>query len=228
MNLFLIYQIPQQQPSIDSGLVIANFLLVFVTLALVFVTGYYAWQTRKTVGVMKYQADVMKDEVDVMKNTLFHHILEDIQKEYRSPRMLLAVKSLWDFYRKYGEDKPEDEFVGEYKKRCDKDDKWVLFQKKNKRFEFVEATLHNQRRLVSHFYQHLAVLKEKKILPEDLIYSKWSEADLRIIPKILFPIENYLRAKIHEPKLEPLDKECSLMKLYEHSKNRLERVKPIV
>jgi len=151
----------------------------------------------------------------IAKRTMIHQALLDVQKDYRSPQMQYAVRTLWDFYRMYGKDK----FVEEYDKKRKEEDNWVSDQERQKRIEFEQATLHYQRRLVSHFYQHLAALYVNGILPKGIVYSNWSEADLRIILEILIPIENKLREVLFKPPLEPLDNNCSLMVLYRDSKD---------
>ena len=55
--------------------------------------------------------------------------------------------------------------------------------------DFIKTTLHHKRRVVSHFYLHLANLYVNKILPKDVLYVGWSRGDLAIIPDILLPIE---------------------------------------
>ena len=151
----------------------------------------------------------------IAKRTMIHQALLEIQKDYSTPQMQYAVRTLWDFYREHG----KANFVEEYDKKRKEDDKWVSGQERQKRIEFEKATLHYQRRLISHFYQHLAALYINKILPKGIVYSNWSEADLRIIPEILIPIENKLREVLFELPLEPLDNNCSLIILYRDSKN---------
>ncbi len=151
----------------------------------------------------------------IAKRTMIHQALLEVQKDYRTPQMQYAVRTLWDFYREHGKDK----FVEEYDNRRKKEDKWVSDQEKQKRTESEKSTLHYQRRLVSHFYQHLAALYINKILPKDIVYSIWSEVDLRIIPEIIIPIENKLREVLFEKPVEPLDNNCSLMILYRKSKD---------
>lgn len=151
----------------------------------------------------------------IVKRTMIHQALLDVQKDYRSPQMHYAVRTLWDFYREHG----EDMFVEEYEKIRKKEDKWVSNKEKQKRIEFEQATLHYQRKLISQFYQHLATLYANGILSKDIIYSSWSEADLRIIPTILVPIENKLREVLFKPPLGSLDENCNLLVLYRNSKD---------
>jgi hypothetical protein len=43
--------------------------------------------------------------------------------------------------------------------------------------------------MVKEFYNLLAGLYELKVLPKEVIYTYWSEAELRIIPEVLIPLE---------------------------------------
>jgi len=149
------------------------------------------------------------------KKVVVNQTLLELGNDYRSPQMGYAIKQLWDYYRKYG----EENFVREYEKIRKDEDNWVSSLDKNKRSQAVQNTLHFQRRLVSQFYQHLANLYVNKRLPKNAIYEKWLEADLRIIPKILVPIENKLRGVLHKPPVGPLDENCPLLVLYRDSKN---------
>lgn len=152
----------------------------------------------------------------VARKAMLHHALLDVERDYRSPEMLYAVRTLWQFYKEHG----REALVEKYDEIRKREEQWVSSLGKQKRLEAEQATLHYQRRLVSHFYRHLAALCVNDILPRDIVYSKWSEADLTIIPEILIPIENHLRKVLHTPPLEPLDENCSLLVLYEDSKGR--------
>lgn len=150
----------------------------------------------------------------VAKRAMIHQALLDVQKDYRSPQMLYAVRTLWQFYREHGKGK----FVEKYEEIRRSEEQWISTLDKQKRLEAEQTTLHYLRRLVSHFYQHLAALYVNGILPKAAVYEGWSEADLRIIPEILVPIENDLLKALHTPPLEPLDENCSLLVLYRDSK----------
>lgn len=148
------------------------------------------------------------------KRRMIHEALLDVQKDYRSPQMLYAVRTLWDFYREH-----KEKLVETYEEIRNEEERWVSSLDRQERIKAEEHTLHHQRRLVSHFYQHLASLYLSKILPRDILYRNWSEPDLRIIPQILIPIENKLREVLFTPPLKPLDESCSLLVLYRDSKD---------
>jgi len=149
------------------------------------------------------------------KQTMRHHIIEDIRKDYRSLEMHHAVKTLWQFYKDCNKD--EKDFVGEYLKILDKDEKKLSNLEEHQRVEAERSTIHYQRRLVSHFYQYVAALYDNKILTGDIVFKTWAEEDLRIIPNIIIPIEIKLHEIIHTQPLQPINVEnlpSSLSVLY--------------
>lgn len=148
------------------------------------------------------------------RKSMFHQALMDVQKEYRSAEMLYAVRELWNFYRTH----PKDELVKEYERIRLEDEQRISALDKLDRLKHERNTLHYYRRLVSHFYHHLGALLINGILPRDIIFRSWSESDLRIIPEILVPIENNLRAVLHEPPKRPLDEKHPLVFLYEQAR----------
>jgi hypothetical protein len=150
------------------------------------------------------------------RRTTLHHILEDIRKDYRSPEMHSAVKRLWQFYRLWGKD-----FVQRYEETRQEDEKQIPSLSAQNRIEAERNTLHYQRRLVSHFYQYVAALYVNGILPKGIVAKTWSEADLKIIPEILVPIENKLREVLNTPPLPPLnERNFSPLVLYKDLKDR--------
>lgn len=127
----------------------------------------------------------------IHRQTLRYHALVAIQKDYRSHQMGYAVDRLWRFYR---EDCLGDENTlrKRYHEIFEKEQKEIDEKGKAKQIEARETTLDNQRRIVSHFYNHLAAIYVNKILPPEYIFENWSKYDLVIIPCILLPLENEL------------------------------------
>jgi len=184
-------------------------ILTFCALALTLLAViFYACET------MKLRKEIVK-QTKLQKRILIHQSLLSLQKDYRSPQMLYAVSTLMDFYREHGPKK----FVEKYEERREKERKWILTIDRQSRIEAMQSILHYQRRLVSHFYNQLATLYINEVLPKDIVYRNWSEADLRIIPEILIPIENKLREVLFKPPLPPLDESSSLMVLFRGSKD---------
>ena len=123
------------------------------------------------------------------RKTMWHQALLEVNKDYRSEDMMDAVQGLWDFRRKYEkevkkeeETKDEKELEGKIKDRVkekffeglDKDENWKL---------------DIQRRMVTYFYLHLAVLYKHEILTKAIISDIFTKENREIIEKIIIPIE---------------------------------------
>ena len=130
--------------------------------------------------------------------------------EYRSPQMLYALNRLWNFYEKckneiekeigYKEETIEGEnekkeFQNKVEKRL-KEKYRIEYRKEKKELldrekpiEYLENTLDHQRRLVSHFYNHLAALHVNGVIEIDIILQIWSKDDLRTIKEIIIPLD---------------------------------------
>ena len=153
----------------------------------------------------------------IAHRTMIHQALEDVQKDYRSPEMHHAIRALWQLYIQFG-----DNLANEYDNIRQHEDSWIFsLPNERDRIEAERVTLHYQRRLVSHFYKHLAALYVNKVIAKDVLFSIWSEVDLRIIPQILVPIENKLREVLREEPLPPLDENSNLLILYRDSKGNV-------
>ena len=152
----------------------------------------------------------------VSRKMFIYQVLASVQHDYRSPEMLHAVDSLWQLYRDSNQD--ENTLVEKYNTIRIEQMSWVQSQAKEKEIECVQATLHCQRRTITSFYQHLASLYIYNLISGKIIYRTWGEKTLRIIPKILVPIENSIRKEISGPESVPLDDKCDLMVLYGNSK----------
>ena len=127
----------------------------------------------------------------IYRLTLRYQALVAIQKDYRSHQMGYAVDTLWRFYRERCQG-DGNTLRQKYHTIYKKDQNDVDKKEKAKQIEARETTLDNQRRIVSHFYSHLANLYVNKILPPAYIFENWSKYDLEIIPCILLPMENEL------------------------------------
>ena len=141
-----------------------------------------------------------------------YQVLADVLMEYRSAEMLHGVRALWDFYRKH-----TDDLVDAYQAQLQQDSTTIANLPPDKTLDAEKATLHFKRRLVSQFYQLLAGLYELNVIPKHILYTYWSEGDLRIIPKILMPLEISLAKTLSNPSDSPGFKR--LQKLYDDSKN---------
>ena len=148
------------------------------------------------------------------RKAMLHQAILDVQKDYRSPEILYAVKTLWDFYREHGKDK----LVNKYNEKWKQDKEKILQMCEEEKFEAEKATLHYQRRLVSHFYRHLAALNINGILPEDIVYENWTETDLGIIPKIILPLDECVYKSLYGESAKTLMRTRNMQTLYEDSK----------
>jgi hypothetical protein len=112
------------------------------------------------------------------------HVLFDVLRDYQAAEMTLALVTLWKFRREHG-----DRFVEVYLETWRRDEEHIAARPAAEQVEAMRATVHYRRRMVKEFYNLLAGLYELKVLPKEVIYSYWSEAELRIIPEILIPLE---------------------------------------
>jgi hypothetical protein len=105
--------------------------------------------------------------------------------EYRSLEMFCAVKMLWTFYH----DHRNTDVGAAYERQRLADEARIRELPLAAQAEAERATLHYQRRLVSHFYQFLAGQYELGVLPKDVLFTFWHRPDLEIIPRVLLPLE---------------------------------------
>jgi len=141
----------------------------------------------------------------VSKKSLRHQTFAELQKEYRSPQIGLAISKLWSLYI-YECNKNMDEMVRRYiedwkDKRCS-----------GGTIDDLNNYLYLQRRIVTQFYHSLSNLYFNHVIPSDLVFEVWNSEALEIIPKILIPIENAIRG---ESGRKPLDESYSLYRFYD-------------
>jgi hypothetical protein len=147
-------------------------------------------QIRILIRQARSQEDAVRLQTEAIRSgeaARIHQVLVDILMDYRSPEMLLAVRTLWDLWRS-----DRDGFVERYETQRKREADAIAALPPEKRLEAERASLHFHRRLVSQFYSFVAGLYELGIIPKRILYTHWGEADLRIIPQILLPIEERL------------------------------------
>ncbi|MEA2074356.1 MAG: hypothetical protein U9O85_01265 [Euryarchaeota archaeon] len=154
----------------------------------------------------------------ITKRNLVYQVLVKLQIEYRSPEMLYAIRTLWDFYR---DDCNEDEetLMEKYGEKYDEEKRTLQKMRgkpEEKNMEFVKTTLHHQRRLVQMFYEHLATLTTNDIIPKKIVFEIWTEEMLSIVPKIILPMAKKLAEKTDT---NPPDENSKLYQLYIDSKD---------
>lgn len=113
-----------------------------------------------------------------------HQVLIDVMRDYRSGEMLHAINSLWRLRNEHG-----DRFVQVYLEQWRKDNDRIAKLPDEQQLAAMEATLHYRRRMVKEFFNLLAGLYELGVFPREILYTYWSDAELRIIPEILIPLE---------------------------------------
>ncbi len=139
------------------------------------------------------------------KNVAGIQLFKELVIDYRSSEMLHAIVKLKDIFDKCGREK--NLLIKRYIEMLKED---------------PQSQLHEQRRIVTHFYSMMALLYVKEWIPNDMVHTNWSEFDLRIIPEILVPIETiaiprlYKRPDILQKKYPKTVK--NMMKLYNDSK----------
>jgi hypothetical protein len=110
----------------------------------------------------------------VSKGQLKSQIISDILKEYRSVEMGSAIRRLHEEFEQC--EKIESKLVDSYKNKYESE-------------KTCRESLHNQRRMVSNFYQHVSTLISNGVIKNTVFYSIWTKDDLKIIQDILLPIE---------------------------------------
>jgi hypothetical protein len=113
-----------------------------------------------------------------------HQVLIDVMRDYRSGEMLHAINSLWRLRNEHG-----DQFVQVYLEQWQRDNERIARLPDEQQLAAVQATLHYRRRTVKEFFNLLAGLYELGVFPREILYTYWSDAELRIIPEILIPLE---------------------------------------
>lgn len=104
-----------------------------------------------------------------------YETLLKLLSDYRSKDMGNYVEKLWTVYRnECNED--ESELVNFYIR-----DFYSNAREKRE--------IHFERRMVSHYFQHMAILNKKRTLKTHIIKLMFQQNGLEIIPKIILPIE---------------------------------------
>jgi hypothetical protein len=111
------------------------------------------------------------------KKMLWHKVLQDLHKDYRSFEMSNALNVIWDFYRDC--DLKGKDVAEEYETR------YLVEKERNMS---VEKTLHHNRRIVIHFYNHLATINRYNIVKKRLIFDWWFPSDFKMFDLFLFKV----------------------------------------
>ena len=177
-----------------------------LTLVLVLVTAVYVFSTTR---ILK----TMRDEAHKTAMARLNDLLWRLQQDYRSAEMLLASEALWRFY-----DDNKSNFVEEYMNACESEYNKIIEMAPEQQVAATTGRLHYKRRIVSHFFQSLAVLRDLEAIEDRMLYSHWPERILRIIPIILIPIETKL-AEVLKTESSFRETKERLNRLYEGSQS---------
>lgn len=134
---------------------------------------------------------IARDALRSAEKTRMHQVLLDVLFEYRSAEMLLAIRTLWSFYKEHKEN------LGEaYNLVRHREENEISNLEPELKLQRERTTLHHQRRLVGKYYSLLAGLYELDVIPRKTLYTYWNKKDLEIIPKIIIPMEKALAKDI--------------------------------
>lgn len=110
-----------------------------------------------------------------------YEILSDLLKEYRTYQFGMSLRKLWEFYNL----------------ECQQNEKILekIFLEKYKQND----PINNDRRVVSHYFQQIALYYHERIIPMKWIRKIWTPEVLEIIPKILYPMEMVVQKYLQRP-----------------------------
>lgn len=157
--------------------------------------------------------------VTISRRNLYHQALIDIQKDYRSSEMMSALDVIWDFYRECNNKKNDVDYLKEQYETRVNEERERIYNPKSKNPMKVEEGLNYKRRLITHFYIHLASIYKHRILPRKMIFDWWTPFDFEIFNKLIIPLQQKASEHPGTPKketkfaLEPLielEYECNL------------------
>lgn len=131
---------------------------------------------------LRGQKEALVEQNKLMTLATVHQVLVPVLLEYRSDEMHRAIVALWRFH-----DGHQANIADAYQEL---------------KYE-TDSELPRHRRLVSQFYGLLAGLLTLGVVPREIVYSYWSERELRIIPCILLPIEAAIEAESRPPPEPP-------------------------
>jgi hypothetical protein len=114
-----------------------------------------------------------------------HQALIDVHKDFRSPEMKSALDDLWNFYHECEASRLTTNPVLDSIPHLKRSYENKVIGEKNLP---VEKTLSYKRRLLMHFYFHLASIYKHKILPDKMIFDWWVPDDFKCFD-FLLPLE---------------------------------------
>jgi len=186
---------------------------LLATLMLVTITAHYSFSTKKMADSTEKNVKIAKKTTETMNQAMWHQVLQDIKKDYRSPEMMSAIDALWDFYKDCQSKKLD--YKKEYKIRY-KDEKNKISNNKMN----IQDGLNYKRRLLTHFYIHLASIYKNGMLPPKMIFDWWGPSDFQMFDKFLIPLQKEMSKMLGTPiketeiAIEPLNELKTACDLY--------------
>ena len=157
-----------------------------------------------TAFLMYRNNKIAKETAVIQKDALGIQFYKDFMTDYRSSEMKQMIRDLKTKSEKFVKNKEKmiNEFVDTTKSG--------------------DLSWYDSRRWVSNYYQLIGNLYVKNWISKEVIFSAWSERDLRIIPDIIIPLDTIALPRLRgEKATEPNDYHQSIknmQKLYEDSK----------
>lgn len=146
----------------------------------------------------------------IAQAALRFQVLVPALNEYRSAQMYIAIRALWAYY------KLDPKTLAErFEQDRARDLEMEATVEPAEFVDFIEGTIDFHRRLVSQFYNLLTSIYAEGGDQRKWLYTYWSKRELRIIPRILIPLERALANAIQtKPSPVTIDR---LQRLYEDS-----------
>jgi hypothetical protein len=126
---------------------------------------------------------LMKTSQDRRFKQIYH-----FTDEFRSDRMSLNLKLLWDFYEYDDFRKLKKRYTGNEAFKRDK------LQERYRKEQQLKSDVYQARRSVSYFYLHLAIFLRTNRLDEDNILALWPASSMSTLEKIIMPCEEAITA----------------------------------
>ncbi len=139
------------------------------------------------------------------KKSLENSILSDLLENYRSEKMGIYIKRLWDYYHACkGED--ENKYEINLQNKYKNDYKLLKNSQNNK-----EDHIHYIRRYVSQYFLLVSIYYKNRHLPIKIIKQIWTSDDLLILEKIIIPIDIIIPELFGNKRI---DKKIELIKIF--------------
>lgn len=135
----------------------------------------------------KSNLELIKHQVEHLDRSTQYKVFMELTKEYKSSEMHIAVSTLWDFYYEH-----KDDLIENYINKQALEENTFDIVTHTPTSVLITTSLHYYRKQVSQYYQCVVCLRKIGVIPPELLFSYWNSDDLKILPKIIIPIEKHL------------------------------------